>query len=588
MRALATEGKGQIDSESSQQRWHDAKRIQQRHLQGSCVPLAFFQAGRSPSRDNAGQRRLEDDGLTGVDVARVGAREGAIAPHWGRSGRYAKRAITNPDITGTMDNIKEGDDTQLNDLLEMINRASRGEIDPSAIEDTLSRIVPDARAASKGNQGSTRSSLGPPNYQQKKIIPDTDNYDDSDDENASGEGRQKSADMNSQGSNDLVASIGRQQMTDEEREARKESLEQIPMGKMGERMLITFGDGPTPCLDVISETLLHTRTLLQRVVLDARALRRRQKDQWHQARAQAVGVDNPQQAKKELKKTSTGVASAGAVDNDLTFMALDGVVSHLRHDVPCGFDTPQLETLFPEVMQAYKRWKVMHDDYTVKAEDSPEILVEDQADKDMKDEKDGNEEGKDSKHYSERLMGRLENFDVRTDHMESVSYLKFADNRRGSFLPKSGGKTLEMRDRREKKRGRTKKSERVDWQSLSPVTIVFLHWVGFDPRSALSPPNQETASALGFLAYDIFGKICERAVSLRLESSGKAAGSPNVLPELSEGDQLEKIDIDRAMADVDLKSLHCSSSVELGNSSKMTQLYFGPGFEDRLELEMDE
>ena len=84
------------------------------------------------------------------------------------------------------------------------------------------------------------------------------------------------------------------------------------------------------------------------------------------------------------------------------------------------------------------------------------------------------------------------------------------------------------------------------------------------------------------------GKIVERAVSLRLESSGKVAGSPNVLPELSEGDQLQKTDIDRAMVDVDLKSLHCSCSVELGNSSKMTQLYFGPGFEDRLELEMDE
>ena len=477
-----------------------------------------------------------------------------------------------------MDTLKEGGDTQLDDLLEMINRVSRGEIDPSAIEDTLSRIVPEEGAAIMGNQG-------PSNNQQKKIIPDTDNYDDSDDEHASCEGKKKSADANIQGSNG-AASISRQLMTEEEREARQESLEQIPMGKMGEQMLITFGDGPTPNLDVVSETLLHTRKMLQRVVLDARALRRRQKDQWHQARAQAI--DNPKLAKDELKKTSTGVASTDAVDNDLTFMALDGVASSLRKDVPCGFDVPQLETLFPEVMQAYKRWKVMHDDYTVKAEDSPEDLAEDQANNDTKNEGSGKTEGKDSNQYSTRLMGRLENFDVRTNHMESVSYLKFADTRRGSFLPKSGGKTMEMRDRREKRRGRIKKSERVDWHSLSPVTIVFLHWAGFDPRSALSPPNEETAAALGFLAYDIFGKICERAVSLRLESSGKVAGSPNVLPELSEGDQLEKTDIDRAMADVDLKSLHCSSSVELGNSSKMTQLYFGPGFEDRLELEMDE
>ena len=43
---------------------------------------------------------------------------------------------------------------------------------------------------------------------------------------------------------------------------------------MGERMLITFGDGPCPNLEVVSAALLGTRASLQRAILDARALRR--------------------------------------------------------------------------------------------------------------------------------------------------------------------------------------------------------------------------------------------------------------------------------------------------------------------------
>jgi hypothetical protein len=40
--------------------------------------------------------------------------------------------------------------------------------------------------------------------------------------------------------------------------------------------------------------------------------------------------------------------------------------------------------------------------------------------------------------------------------------------------------------------------------------MIFLHWVGFDPTSALSPPNEETTQALAFLAHDFFGKIVEK------------------------------------------------------------------------------
>ena len=60
------------------------------------------------------------------------------------------------------------------------------------------------------------------------------------------------------------------------------------------------------------------------------------------------------------------------------------------------------------------------------------------------------------------------------------------------------------------------------------------------------------------------------------------------LLQLSGCDQLEKGDIEQALAAVEFNSLHSSLNVDLGKSSKITQLYFGPGFENRLELEMDE
>ena len=61
------------------------------------------------------------------------------------------------------------------------------------------------------------------------------------------------------------------------------------------------------------------------------------------------------------------------------------------------------------------------------------------------------------------------------------------------------------------KRGRPRlAAARASWSALPPASIIFLHWIGFDPRSALSPPNEETTQALGFLAYDLFGKIVEK------------------------------------------------------------------------------
>lgn len=113
---------------------------------------------------------------------------------------------------------------------------------------------------------------------------------------------------------------------------------------------------------------------------------------------------------------------------------------------------------------------------------------------------------------SRRLFERLANFDARTNQMGGDWYLKFSDVRRGSFLPRLGVRknaTATDGEKGPRRRGRMTKN-RISWQMMHPTSAIFLHWIGFDPQSALSPPNEETTQALGFLAYDFFGKIVEK------------------------------------------------------------------------------
>ena len=382
---------------------------------------------------------------------------------------------------------------------------------------------------------------------------------------------------------------------------RNKKMEEIPFGKMGERMLVTFGDGTQPRLDVISSALLGTRSCLQRAIFDARALHRSMKEQWHQARAAAMMHDSSS-VRDIMKKTSRGGMTATLTstgDSELAFRALGGI-DPLRFDTPCGFGIEQLQTLFPEEMSAYQRWKKMHKAYVDNSADDLKQakVVDDDDDTNNKNKQDTEEDAGDvTIDYGGRLTLRLANFDARTNEMGDDTYLNFAHYRRGSFLPKNTGPaTADVKEWKEnkqatKKRGRPK---RTNWQNLHHSCVVFLHWIGFDQRSALSPPNEETTHALGFLAYDFFGKIVEKAVFLRLESTaskGKARkllGSEEPILELTEGDQLAADDITRSLAEVNLNSLYSSTDIDLGNSSKIAQLYFGPGFEDRLELEIDE
>lgn len=63
-----------------------------------------------------------------------------------------------------------------------------------------------------------------------------------------------------------------------------------------------------------------------------------------------------------------------------------------------------------------------------------------------------------------------------------------------------------------------------------------------------------------------------------------------ILLELEEGEKLSESDIERAMNDPDIKpTAMYGGSSDLGTFHKpAAQLYFGPGFEARLEMELEE
>ena len=151
--------------------------------------------------------------------------------------------------------------------------------------------------------------------------------------------------------------------------------------------------------------------------------------------------------------------------------------------------------------------------------------------------------------------------------MAKDRYIEFSEIRQGSFLGRiSNAEMNETADQI----GR--------WAKMLPIHRRFLVWCGFDPESSEPPPNESTTEALGFLAYNFLGRIVESAVRLRNEARKRETG----VVEVPSGDRLEVVDIENAMKDSDVKQAPIFEDPGRG-----TQLYFGPGFENRLELELE-
>ena len=224
---------------------------------------------------------------------------------------------------------------------------------------------------------------------------------------------------------------------------------------------------------------------------------------------------------------------------------------------------------------------------------------DDKDDKDDKKKKDGDKDA-----MGGHLNRRLQQFDARTEQMKEKWYLSFSEVRQGSFIDKATGVDGRMWRQAQKKVKGKGRNKAVTWESLPAGCVTFLHWVGFDLQSSIPPPNEETANALAFLAYDIMGKIVEKAIFLRRLKARATKGQGNLkvednddddgddfLLELKGTEQLTAEDISRALNDSTVVSepLYGAANSSLGSTGRSKpQLYFGPGFEERLEMEMEE
>lgn len=413
----------------------------------------------------------------------------------------------------------------------------------------------------------------------------------------------------------------------------------------GEDRNVLSPEPPLP--DTVREVLAGARQLLHVAVRDARCLRRQRQRTFREAQAvlrgKSHGAASPwKNATSTTTTTTTTDAPDAAVIANRTTGQSGGrkrsASLHLRETLnewspdvlyrvhagydpiayspKCGFDMEDLQQLYPEEMHAYLRWNKSYRECDSQMDPATNTVTGNPDKKssndtvsanlnDEVDDDDDNSNGED--HDSDRdnndgndrvrkglptdstqdsvfievghLKQRAAQFDVRTVKMKDDTYLQFAEVRKGSFLPRHRKYANEtdplMNDDAEEK----------SWARLPLVAIRFLHWVGFDPDSSLPPPNEETTHALAFLAYDFVGRIVEKAVQLKLE----AIREDDDILELKPGQQLEPTDITRAMQDPTIRPVPlCGVANRNGGDAPAPQLYFGPGFEHRLEMELEE
>lgn len=438
-------------------------------------------------------------------------------------------------------------DDKVQHVFDMLVACTHGEVTDNAVEDAIQQLIPD------GGNGTT-------------IHEDTDDYDNLPPRQDHPE-RTISTDFLWTG-----PTVTLEELRKEEEEG-KDPFDRIPMGHVGKKMVMTFGGGSNPSPEVVQAALLGARRLLQIAIKDARALRRQMKGEYAEAK-RAMHMGN-----KNVKPMGASIRTAvEGADPTLYYRAMD---SHdrLSANPKCGFDIEQLQQLFPEEMTAYNRWNQMHEEY----ESSKQTEAE-RKEKAARDE--ANKEQLEEQTLGGHLTERALNFDVRTDVMNNDVYLKFASVRRGgSFLPrksKADRDEIEWETMRPGGRGRRKDGT---WEFMSIITVKFLHWVGFDPKSELPPPNDETTEALGFLGFDCMGRIIEKAIQLRLGTSD----ANDQIPEMPASEQLDLDDIVRAINDSAIRPIPLYAGDESSSKRQAAaQLYFGPGFERRVEMEMDE
>jgi len=520
------------------------------------------------------------------------------------------------------------------------------DINEEQVEDTissiLSKILPTSKNNSKKLQSSDKKSSTIVQQTKKPIVLDQDNYDDEEEEEDkcdaptpttikhtstpqnpkdSHQGApvwtgpkvsitklQKRNDINTEELNTIPAS------TTSDNAMEYTDLDDIPLGRIGARMMITFGDGPKHDPNACVCALMGTRLCLQNAVKDARALRRQERKEYKRAKVQA----HLHRAKFKDRQMLAGTIPAGDGKEDSHGVTVDaGVGNEIRSDIvfelqanpksrgklayelQCGFDETQLETLFPEEMQSYQRWRKMHKAYTDSKGDDEEKTSQSKKDDSEEDNDDENINNEPEQINGGHLHDRLVQFDARTDRMKEAWYLAFSEVRQGSFLNKSSSQEHQQWEKlRKTNQGRGKPCKnKISWAHLPPSQVQFLHWIGFDPGSALTPPEINTTEALAFLAYDFMGKIVEKAIFLRCMKSWKEKKieekkdpiDRRLILQLEANEQLTKDDIERSLKDSKMtsKPLYNAVTTSIGEAG-CAQLYFGPGFENRIEMELEQ
>ena len=538
------------------------------------------------------------------------------------------------------------DDLQhkINGLLELVTNRSRGKANDDLIENAVSSLLTNAvgNVESKGNTN-TGSAGGRAStnqqQEQEEIVQDEGEYDDLEedvkevnkDEDTSakdsvtntennkgalqGKVRTRSQAKAQQepkwtGPKVTIESIEEQESELDQKVIRNNEaqgkidfsekwnkLDNIPLGRTGGKMMVTFGDNIETDPSACAAALVGTRQCLQNAIKDARALRRKMKIEYNRAKVM-VNLHKAKRKERSVLKEESEAPHSLNVDPNMLFKAISGY-DKIGYEPKCGFDDTQLEKLFPEEMNAYQKWRNMHKAYTDSKDDESKISKQQEkmANGDSDDEQENDlssSTAKKDKEWGGHLNDRLAQFDARTDRMKEAWYMAFSVVRQGSFLSRSFTSEDRQWEKTRKEKGRGKGKRNSTWETLPAAYVQFLHWVGFDHRSALPPPNEETTEALAFLGYDFMGKIVEKAIFLRCveklqERRGNDDKNSDIILELEGGEQLCKNDIDRALNDstVGVKPLYCAqdSVIENGNA---VQLYFGPGFEDRIEMELEQ
>ena len=264
-------------------------------------------------------------------------------------------------------------DVQMQQVLQLMSARTRGKVSNEEVEKAVSQVLSLAGMGvpASGSLASSSETKSQPAKQKAppdaRITLDTEDYDFDEDDNDTKQEGAKEKQENTQEKQKPLPPTKKREIAPP-----KYDYEHIPMGQQGAKMMTAFGDGEDPHPDVVSATLLGARRLLQVTIQDARALRRKAKQQFLRARADV--------AKDYTSKKTRDAAAARALkyqttqqqdnkhdqqqrpqevaDPSMLYRAMSGH-DKLAYDPKCGFDYDQLKALFPEEMTSYARWNTV-------------------------------------------------------------------------------------------------------------------------------------------------------------------------------------------------------------------------------------